>query len=120
LLETTKVNIPKVLVEEEVNARLSNLLSRIEKLGLSLETYLSSIGKTADTLRAEYEKQAKDTITLELTLNKIAQTENIKVTEAQIDETIKVSSLKDTPDQRRLVRTVLARRAGLDSLINLV
>ncbi len=120
LLGLAKVNIPKVLIEEEVNARLSNLLERIEKLGLSLETYLSSIGKSGESLRAEYEKQAKDTIVLELTLNKISQSENIKVEEAKIDEAIKVSSLNDTPEQRRVVRGALARRAVIDSLAGLV
>jgi hypothetical protein len=35
------------LIDEEVNSRLSKLLERIEKLGLTLESYLSSIGKTA-------------------------------------------------------------------------
>ncbi len=120
LLGLAKINIPKVLIEEEVNGRLSNLLSRIEKLGLSLETYLSSIGKSGESLRAEYEKQAKDTIVLELTLNKISQSENIKVEEAKIDEAIKVSSLNDTPEQRRVVRGALARRAVIDSLAGLV
>src|SRR4030043_356465 len=38
LLENIKVNISKVLIDEEVNSRLSKLLERIEKLGLSLES----------------------------------------------------------------------------------
>ena len=54
--ESIKIAIPKPLIEEEVNRRLSDLLQRIEKLGLTLEAYLASIGKTADEIRKDYEE----------------------------------------------------------------
>lgn len=123
LLETVKITVPSLLVDEEVNHRLSNLLARLEKLGLTLETYLPSIGKTAETLRAEYEKQAKEVLTLDLILNKIAEKEKIEVSQEQIQETIKASAADpklaeklDTPEQRRLIESILKRRAALDSL----
>ena len=123
LLETIKITIPKLLINEEVNHKLSNLLARLEKLGLTLETYLPSIGKTAETLRAEYEKQAKEALSLDLILNKIAEKEKIKVSEKQIQEMIKTSAADpklaeklNTPEQRRLIESILRRRAALDSL----
>lgn len=123
LLETIKITIPKLLINEEVNHKLSNLLARLEKLGLTLETYLPSIGKTAETLRAEYEKQAKEALSLDLILNKIAEKEKIEVSEKQIQEMIKVSAADpklaeklDTPEQRRIIESILRRRAALDSL----
>lgn len=127
LLETIKINIPKVLIEEEVNARLSSLLERIEKLGLSLDTYLSSIGKTPEGIRGEYEQSAKDALSLELLLNKVADSEGLKVEEKEIDGAIaasgadpKVAERLNTPEQRRLIRSVLLRKAALDSLTSLV
>lgn len=127
LLETVKIDIPKLLIDEEVNQRLSNLLSRLEKLGLTLENYLASIGKTAESLRQEYEKQARDAINLELILNKIAEEESIKIEEEQIENTIKASSASSelterlkTPEQRRLIESVLKRRGALDSLVSLL
>jgi len=120
LLETVKINIPKILIEEEINARLSSLLERIEKLGLTLESYLGSIGKTPEGIREDYRKQAEETISLDLILNKIAEEEKVKVEEAQIDEVVKASPSFNTPEQRRLVASVLRRRASLDSLAALV
>ena len=126
LLSEVKLNIPKILIDEEVNSRLSALLERTEKLGLSLEGYLSSVGKTPETIRSEYEIQAKNTISLELILNKIAQEEGVKITDAQIGEVIQGSSQAsgaktslNNPEQRRLISSFLARRAALDSLLNL-
>src|SRR3989344_2988413 len=127
LLESIKIKMPKILVDEDVNYRLSSLLERIEKLGLSLDSYLASIGKTAETLRAEYEKQARDSIGLTLILNKIAQVENINVEEKEVDKMIETSASNqterekfDTPEQRRLIRSILVRRAVLDSLATLI
>ena len=127
LLESINIKMPKILVDEDVNYRLSSLLERIEKLGLSLDSYLASIGKTAETLRAEYEKQARDSIGLTLILNKIAQVENINVEEKEVDKMIETSAYNqterekfDTPEQRRLIRSILVRRAVLDSLATLI
>ena len=126
LLSQIKVDIPKLLIDEEVNTRLASLLERTEKLGLSLENYLTSIGKTPEGLRSEYETQARNSIALELILNKIAQEEEVKIQDSQIDELIAASSQTpetkqrlNTPEQRRLISAFLARRAALDSLVNL-
>lgn len=127
LLEQTKIEIPKVLIDEEVNNRLSALLERTEKLGLSLDNYLASIGKNPETLRGEYEIQARNTISLELILNKVASEEDVKIKDGQIDEVISASSPNpearekiNTPEQRRIISSYLARRAALDSLTSLL
>ncbi len=127
LLETINPEIPRILIEEEVTRRLSQLLERIEKLGLTLESYLASIGKTADTLRKDYETQAKNSIKLELILNEIADKEGIKISESEIDKAIGIttgatnepSSKFNTPHSRQMVRSVLRKRAVIDSLITL-
>lgn len=127
LLSYANFSIPKLLIEEEVNHRLSNLLARIEKLGLSLESYLTSIGKTAESLREEYKSQSQDALKLELILTKIAQLENIKVTEADIEKAYKISSStqgnEDNSDpayQKRIIESILKRRAVVDSLVSLM
>lgn len=127
LLDSVKINIPKLLITEEVDARLSSLLQKIEKLGLSLEGYLGSLGKTPEKLREEYELQAKNTIAIELILNEIIKDQKIEVKDKEIDETIKAASADpklaeslNTPEQRRFIQSVLARRAALDYLTSLV
>jgi FKBP-type peptidyl-prolyl cis-trans isomerase (trigger factor) len=127
LIHSIKFDIPKLLLDEEINHRLSSLLQRLEKLGLSLESYLASIRKTADDLRKEYAIQAGEAIKIELILNKISEEEKIEIDEKQVEATIKASSADpklakklDTEEQRRLVRTVLRRRAALDYLVALV
>ena len=128
ILENIKVKVPLMLITEEVNIRLSELLSRLEKLGLTLESYLRSLGKTPVSLRSEYQTQAQNTLALELILEKIAQDEKIKIDEKQIDEAINASAAADTtlaksldtPERRRLIASVLRRRSSLDLLVSLI
>jgi FKBP-type peptidyl-prolyl cis-trans isomerase (trigger factor) len=127
LIETIKIKMPKILIDEEVNSRLSQLLNRIEKLGLNLDSYLGSVGKTPQTVRDEYTIQAQNTIALELILQKIAEDLQIKVDEKQIDEVIKVSGADpkaaeklNTPEQRLFIASILRKKAALESLTALV
>jgi len=127
LLETHTINLPQLLITEEVDSRLSSLLARIEKLGLTLEGYLGSIGKNPKSLRKEYEIQSRNTIALELILNQIAKDQKISATEAQINDAIKAASADpklveklENPDQKRLIGGVLTRRATLDYLVSLL
>ncbi len=128
LVDNVKIVIPKILIEEEVASRLSNLLARIEKLGLALEGYLSSIGKNVDSLRAEYEAQAKEAIALDLILTKVAIEENLKVNPVEIDTALnmsvaststKVEDKKDLESRKRMIESILKRRQALDFLIAL-
>jgi len=122
LLDSTKIVIPQMLIEEVVNSRLSGLLERIEKLGLSLDGYLSSIGKTTETIRKDYIDEAKRAISLELILNEIAAKENIDVDSTQVDEALKASGHNHEHDEREktVVRSILRRSKVLDFLLALV
>lgn len=122
LLDNTKIQLPKIVIDEEVNGRLAQLLERIEKLGLNFDSYLSSIGKDAKALRVEYEEQTKTAVALELILNKIADNEKVDVEEKTVDEALKASgqASTDNPDTRRAIRSILRRRQVLDSLVTLI
>lgn len=120
LLEVVKVKIPKMLIDDEVNHRLSDLLARIEKLGLNFDSYLGSVGKTPQSLREEYERQVKDGVSLELILNKIADTRNIDVKESEVEVAIKQAGAHESVAERHLVKSVLRRRAALDQLTTLM
>jgi FKBP-type peptidyl-prolyl cis-trans isomerase (trigger factor) len=126
LVNTIKPTVPKILIDEEVNARLSQLLERIEKLGLTLEGYLASIGKNPQSLRQEYEAQSLSAISIELILNKIAEDEGVKVDTNEVDNAIKAGSASEdlqkrlnSPEQRNIIESVLKRRKALDFLLTL-
>ena len=123
VLESVTVTIPPLLAEQEVDRLLAHTLEEIKKLGLTLDQYLASTGKTPEILRKEYEEKAMNDIKLELTLQKIAATENITVDEKEIDEAIQKA--KDPQEKqhlegnRYLLASILRQQKTLDFLRNL-
>ena len=73
LVDSVKVEVPEILLTQEVDKLLSQTLDEIKRLGLTLDQYLSSSNKTPETLRAEYTARAKNDIILEFALQKIAK-----------------------------------------------
>jgi FKBP-type peptidyl-prolyl cis-trans isomerase (trigger factor) len=126
LLENIEVKVPKILVDEETNSRLSRLLEKLEKLGLNLDSYLASVNKTAPALRTEYETQSREALSLELILTNIAEKENIKPDEKAVEEALTIAgntAPQENPDEtqrKRLIEEILKRRSALDSVIALL
>lgn len=119
LVEHYKFTIPQILIDEEINSRLSSLLERIEKLGLSLESYLASVKKTAEELRAEYASSAQRAIRLDIVLGAIAQKETIKVTDEEVNAFIgaaRASNQEISDNQKTTVSSFLIKRKVLEKL----
>lgn len=123
LLKTIKTEIPDLLIENETNRLLSQTLEEIKKLGLTLESYLSSIGKTPEILRQEYQKKAEETLKLEFILAEIAEKEKISVEPSDIDEFIKKApdekTRKSLEGQRYYLASVLRKQKTIDKVLGL-
>ena len=104
------VTLPEILVDQETNRLLSNTYNELQKLGLTVEQYLDSQGKTSELLKHEYQEQAKKTLTLEFALEVIADSENTSVSNAEIDEVIKKAK---TDNERKALENERYYLAGL-------
>lgn len=123
LLESVKVTIPQILIESEVDRLLAQTLDEVKKLGLTLDQYLSSSGKTPETLRYESTLKAENDIKLEFALLKIAEEEKITVEEKEINDAIQTSKSEDEKknleSNRYLLASILRQQKTLDFLKNL-
>ncbi len=125
LLKTSQIKLPQILIDQEVSRMLSRLVDQIGRLGLTVEEYLHSLGKTQEELRKEYEKQAQETLKLEFILEEIAAFEKIKIKKEEIDQMIaavpdeKSRKKMATPLQRAYIEQLLQKRAVIDSLMKL-
>ena len=98
LLTVCEAQIPEILLEHEVTHQLLQLVDQTKKLGLTVEQYLSSTGKTADSIRAEYKASAAKNLTLEFALESIAEKEQVTVSE---DEVTKLIATAKTEEERK-------------------
>jgi len=122
LVEKCKVELPEMLVNDEVNRMLSKLIDQTNKLGLTVEQYLSSTGKSIDQVKAEYKKQAEETLKLELILSAIADEQKISVPDEEVDKMLqaipdeKTRQATNTPEQRLYLKQLLRKRHAIDNL----
>lgn len=123
LLEGTTVEVPDFVIDAEVDRLLTHTLSEIKALGLTLEGYLATTGKTPQALREDYKKQAEKDLALEFILEKIADEEKITISQPELEEAIK--ALKDPKDQETVSQNpytlaqILRRQKTLDFVRNL-
>jgi FKBP-type peptidyl-prolyl cis-trans isomerase (trigger factor) len=123
LLESTTIKIPNIIIEQEVDRLLSQTLDEVKKLGLTLDQYLASTGRNTEQLRAEYQTKAETDVKLEFVLQKVAETENIKVEDKEIDEAIAQAKTdaerQNLQNNRYLLAGIIRQQKTLDFLKNL-
>lgn len=123
LVGAVTVTIPSILTDYEADRLLSQTLDEIKKLGLSLDQYLSSTGKTPEQLREEYVAKATMDMKLEFALQQIADTEKIVVDQKEIEEAI--AKAKDPAEKthlesnKYLLANIIRQQKTLDFLQNL-
>ena len=126
ILDTVKIEIPQIIIEEEVNRSVASLINQTNSMGLTIDQYLASIGKTPESIREEYSQKTMANYKMQFALDKIAGNEKIEVTDQEIEDLIKVSgdeNLKiemENPMQKAYIKGLIARRKTLEFLTKLI
>ena len=84
LLRMTECDIPQDRVDMAVQAQISQLRQRLSQYGMNLEQYMAQTGMDRDTLRAQMTMSAQEQVKFEMALAKIAELEQITVTDEEI------------------------------------
>ncbi len=123
LLGVTQIKLPTILVEHETNHQLSQLIDQTKKLGLSVEQYLASTGKTSESIRADYAQQTQRTLTLEFALEAAAVQEDVKVEDADIAKLLATAKSDDErkslEKEQYYLTTLVKRQKTVDLLMAL-
>ncbi len=122
LLQSAQVTIPAVLIQREADRLLSQMLDEIKRLGMNLDQYLASTGKTAEEVRAQYAQKAQSDIKLELVLGQVAQEQKITAEESDIQKTIdnaKPEEKQGLEANRYLLASIIRQQKTLDYLKSL-
>lgn len=86
LMKEVTCDISDLIIEEEMEKRLTQLVDEVQKIGLTVEAYLKTKGLTIEQMREQYKKEISDMYKLEFILAQIADTEGIQVQQADLDK----------------------------------
>ena len=87
-IENASMEIPDAMLETQVDQMLDDFARRIQAQGLSMEQYMQFTGATQDAMREQMKPQAMKRIQTRLVLEKIAEAENIQISDERLDEEI--------------------------------
>lgn len=118
--ENTTVELPNALIERELDTQMERFAYQLQMGGYSMEQYAKMMGGDVKTMRNAFrpaaEKAAKESVTLE----KIAETENVAVTDEEIATEIEslakqydltVEKVKEMVPAEELTESLKTRKA---------
>lgn len=79
VVENAQVEIPDVMVENQIDNLLRDFNQRLAYQGLNLETYVQYTGNTMEALREQFRAQAEKQVRGSLVLEAVSKQENVEV-----------------------------------------
>jgi trigger factor len=126
LLDSSTVEVPEVLVVDELDHLLADLKVRVKDQGLSWEQFLLQARKTEDEIRADWRPTAERRAKSLLVLDALAKKENVTISSTELAQEVALTPLaQQDPNALRnpAVLGALARsmrnRKLVDKLIGL-
>lgn len=87
--EANKTDVPRVMVEDEIDRMAQDLDHQLRYQGLSLEQYLKFVDKDAAAFREELREEATKKVVTRLVLMSIVEAEKIEVSDEELEEELK-------------------------------
>jgi trigger factor len=120
IIATTEMELPKILIDSEIEQMFGQMNEDLNRANLKMEDYLTHIKKTKEELIEEWSPAAENRAKLQLVLNEIAKAEEIKpdqgLVDAQVDQLKEQYKDADEARVRVYVESVLTNEAVMKML----
>lgn len=100
VIDQAKVEYPPVIIDMEIDRILQEQERQLSTSNRSMDDYLANLGKTAEQMREDLKPIARKNIAASLVMGKIAEMDEIKVTDEDIDNGIN-NMCKNVPDEQK-------------------
>jgi trigger factor len=115
MLELVEIDVPDMLVEEEVARIEDRFKMQLERIGTSLENYLTVENKTIEDIKKEWSERALENTKVALILNEIKVQKNLPVSEEEIKMLAMQNGVKNqmTEQQHTSIKYLLGQSKAL-------
>lgn len=84
--ENSEIDIPEAMVDNELDRMVQEFEQRLQMQGMTMEMYTQFSGQTQDDLKEQMKEDAQKRVQTSLTLEAIAETEELEATEEDVDK----------------------------------
>ena len=118
--ENTTVDMPKALVENELDTQMERFAYQLQMSGYSMEQYAKMMGGDVSTMRNAFRPAAEKKAKISVTLEKIVEVEGLTASEEEIEEEFKslaeqyqleVDKVKEMVPMAELTGSLTTRKA---------
>ncbi len=86
--ENAEVDIPKAMVDAQIDRMVEDFAQRLQYQGMNLETYIKYTGSTPEAFREGFRPQAEKQTKTMLVIEAVMNAENIEVSDEEIEDKI--------------------------------
>lgn len=108
LIEKIDAPIPNCMYEQRIDALMRNFEQQLQSQGMDIKLYFQYTGMDMDSFRETYRDRAVSEVKLRLALEKIADLENIEVSEEEINNGISEIAAANNVDVETVKRFIPA------------
>ena len=107
VVKNSKVDVPKVMVTNQIARNVEDMKRSLAMQGLSYEMYLGYVGLTDEQFRKSREEDTEKQIKTTLVLSELVKKEGIKAEESEVEDKIKelAEKMKKTVDELKKTMT---------------
>lgn len=118
VIASAEISYPDVMVQERIEELLKDLDGNLRQQGFTLDAYQKATGLTKDNLYAMYQPQAETNLKRTLVLGELLTTEQLNVTEEELEARANemIESIK--PENRESLRKFLKSSAQRSRILN--
>ena len=114
VVENAKMDIPAVMVEQEIDSMVQNLAQRLQYQGLTLEQYFQFTGTDAEKMREYMKENAETKVKTELVLEALQKAEKMEVLDEELKEKAsEVAKLYGANDEKMVELLLQNQREAL-------
>ena len=118
--ENTTVDMPKALIEAELDSQMERFAYQLQMSGYSMEQYAQMMGGDISTMRNAFRPAAEKQAKISVTLEKIVEAEGLAVTDEEIEAEfealakqyeLEVTKIKEMVPMNELTSSLTVRKA---------
>lgn len=94
LVEATEVEIPEVMIKDEIDRQMQEMNQQLSYQGLSINQYLQYTGKAMSDFVDELRPEAEKAIKTRLVVAGVVEAEAVEISEEELEEEIKVMAIQ--------------------------
>jgi trigger factor len=84
-VEGAQIDLPEVMVSNEVNRMMNDFAQRLQQQGLNLDLYFQFSGQDEETLKGQMKEEAEGQVRTSLVLEAIAEAEKLEATDEDVE-----------------------------------